>query len=427
MFQYNLFLALKNFKRSPSLYALVCLTLALGIGLLSANLALVNSMMSDPIPHKSEKLLHISMNTWPNDDPHEQPFYILRYQDTARILAMPHGKNHTVSFRSGGYAREISQSVSSRTFMTIRATTEGFFKLTDSPFKYGQGFNSAKGYNVVLSDRANNRLFQGQNSVGETIELSGKQYTIVGVLAPWPLRPRFYHITEQQAFDSVEDIFMPLETAIDENIGVHARSSSTESWDTLADSRTRNVYYLQAWVEINNQSERKDIQNYLDSYTQELKEQGRHPNRILNKLHNVNEWIEQRNITDQRVIAFTLVSFLFLAVCIFNATSLLLSHSHAQKFEHGLRRAIGASRNQLMIQGVIESILLGIITGLVGVILAYLFLQMSINFIPNIRNIAVLDPAVISVGVLLAIIVANLSNLYPLVHTNHRTISTELK
>jgi putative ABC transport system permease protein len=74
MLSYNLKLALQNFKRAPSLYFLVLLTLSIGVGLLCANLALVSSMTGDPIPEKSDKLFHVSMNTWPNDQPQENPF-----------------------------------------------------------------------------------------------------------------------------------------------------------------------------------------------------------------------------------------------------------------------------------------------------------------------------------------------------------------
>jgi putative ABC transport system permease protein len=280
---------------------------------------------------------------------------------------------------------------------------------------------------VVLGDNANNRIFGGGNSVGKSIELNGKHYKVVGVLKPWHLRPRFYHITENQAFFTTDDIFVPLETALDENLPIHGRSSSTDSWYKASDTRDRNVYYLHAWVELSDAQQKMAFQNYLDGYTQSLKEAGEHPNKVLNVLHDVNEWIEDRNIVDKRILAFAIVSILFLIVCVFNASSLLLARLHAAVFEHGLRRAIGASKWQLMLQGIIESTLLGLFTGLIGLLLANLFLTMSVSFIPSVRNIAVLDPTVMLGGVVVAVIVTNLSNLYPLIRVNHRTISTELK
>lgn len=427
MFLYNLRLALENFKRAKLLYALVALTLALGIGLLSANIALINSMMSDPIPHKSEQLFHVSMNTWPQSEPHEEPFYILRYRDASKILEAESAERAAVFFGSGGYIRDAESSSLARTNVSIRATTHGFFALADTPFLYGNAFATDNIFEVVLGDNANNRIFGGGNSVGKSIELNGKHYKVVGVLKPWHLRPRFYHITENQAFFTTDDIFLPLETALDENLPIHGRSSSTDSWYKASDTRDRNVYYLHAWVELSNQQNKMAFQNYLDGYAQSLKDAGEHPNQILNVLHDVNEWIDDRNIVDKRIIAFAIVSVLFLLVCVFNASSLLLARLHAAVFEHGLRRAIGASKYQLMAQGMIESTFLGLITGLLGLLLAYVFLAMSVSFIPAVRNIAVLDVNVMIGGVIVAIIVTNLSNLYPLIRVNHRTISAELK
>jgi len=427
MFLYNLRLALENFKRAKLLYSLVAFTLALGIGLLSANIALINSMMSDPIPHKSDRLFHVSMNTWPQSDPHEEPFYILRYRDASKILEAESAKNAAVFFGSGGYIRDAESSSLDRTNVSIRATSHGFFELADTPFLYGNAFAADNGFEVVLGDNANNRIFGGGNSVGRSIELNGKHYKVVGVLKPWHLRPRFYHITENQAFFTTDDIFVPLETALDENLPIHGRSSSTDTWYKASDTRDRNVYYLHAWVELSDAQQKMAFQNYLDGYTQSLKDAGEHPNKILNVLHDVNDWIDERNIVDKRILAFAIVSILFLVVCVFNASSLLLARLHAAVFEHGLRRAIGASKLQLMAQGVIESTLLGLLTGLIGLLLANLFLTMSVNFIPSVRNIAVLDPKVMLGGVIVAVVVTNLSNLYPLIRVNHRTISTELK
>jgi putative ABC transport system permease protein len=427
MFSYYLRLSFENIKRTPFLYGLVCLTLALGLGLLSANLALVVSMTSDPAPTKSDRLFHINMNTWPTDDPYEEPLYILRYRDAQHILAADMAKKTAVFYASGGYVRNPENPANARSYVTIRATTNGFFELTDAPFQYGTGFASDDGYSVVLSDRANNQLFGGENSIGKSVEMGDKQYRVVGVLKPWLLRPRYYHVTENNAFFRTDDLFMPLETAIDENFPIHARSSSTDEWRYVSETRELNNYFLQAWVELQSVADKPKLQNYLDSYTQNLVDKGQHPNRQLNVLHDVNEWIAENNVTDQRILAFAIVSGLFLLVCVFNASSLLLARIHSAKFEFGLRRAIGASKQQLLMQGIIESCVIGLVAGGAGMLLAKVFLMLSVNVLPTLRNLAVLDPEVLGACFALAIIIANLSNLYPLLRINQTSISYELK
>lgn len=427
MFSYNLKLALLSFKRSPSLYFLVLLTLSIGVGLLCANLALVNSMAGDPIPEKSDQLFHVSMNTWPNDTPQAEPFHILRYREAMKIMASDIPKNATVFYASSVYARD-SQSKSLQRFdSAVRATTPGFFALTKAPFAYGNGFATSSGMEVVIGDELNKKIFAGKNSVGQTLELDGELLTIVGVLKPWSLRPLFYHATEGRAFNLTDDIYAPLETAIDLGWSIHARSASTVRYKGVQYTRDRDVFYLQAWVELENKNQQQAFQQYLDAYSQTLKDAGEHPLDIRNELSDVNAWLLEQKIVDQKVLAFTLASILFLCVCVFNASSLLLSRFHSAKFEFGLRRAVGASNKQMLMQGLTESVLLGAIAGLISLILSWLFLKLSTEFLPDLANIAVLDSKLLVLGMLLALITSVSSALYPLYRASRYTISAELK
>ncbi|TWX65666.1 FtsX-like permease family protein [Colwellia demingiae] len=427
LFVYNLTLAMQSFKRAPTLYFLIMLTLSIGVGVLCANLALVNSMASDPIPEKSSKLIHINMNTWPDDQPPDEPMHILRYRDAMAIAASDIPKRSAIFYASGVYARDAESPSMTRFDSDVRATTPGFFKLTNAPFAYGSAFEKSRGMEVVIGDELNQKIFAGKNSVGKTLELDGELLTIVGVLKPWVLRPLFYHATEGRAFKLTDDIYAPLETAIDLGWSIHARSSSAVNYAGIEETRDRDVYYLHAWVELEDVNQKPALQSYIDNYSQQLKDAGEHPLAIKNELHNVNEWLKEKKVVDQKVLAFTLASILFLSVCIFNASSLLLSRFHAAKFEVGLRRAIGASNRHMLMQGLTESLLLGIFTGAVALVLSWLFLKLSVQFLPRLANIAVLEPKLLVLGMLLALVTSIASALYPLYRANRYSISAELK
>lgn len=427
MFRYNLKMAMYNFKRAPSLYLLIVLTLAIGVGLLCANLALVNSMASDPIPEKSNKLFHISLNSWTGDQPPQEPLHILRYKDAKVVTESNIPKNSTVFYETGVYARDSESKSLQRFDSVVRATTHGFFKLTNAPFQYGQAFEQDSGKQVVIGHELNKKIYGGENSVGKTLELDGELLTIVGVLKQWHLRPLFYHASEGRAFNLTDDIFVPLETSIDLGWSIHARSSTTVSYKGVEYTRDRNVFYLQAWVELETQADKQQFQTHLDNYSQSLKDAGEHPLDIRNELHDVNEWLLEQKVVDQKVLAFSLATVLFLFVCVFNASSLLLSRFHAAKFEVGLRRAIGASNRHMATQGITESLLLGVVSGLVAIMLSWVFLKLSISFLPNLENLAVLDPKLLILAMIIAIATSVISALYPLYRANRYTISAELK
>jgi len=114
-------------------------------------------------------------------------------------------------------------------------------------------------------------------------------------------------------------------------------------------------------------------------------------------------------------------------LCIFNASSLLLSRFHAAKFEVGLRRAVGASKSQILTQGLIESSLLGVVASVFAIGLSGLFLIFSTEMLPNLANLAVLNGETLIAGVILSIVTANLASLYSIYRANRYTISAELK
>ena len=301
MLSYYLKLALVNFKRAPLLYALVLLTLSIGVGLLSANMALVGVMAGDPIPEKSSQLYHVSMNTWPNEhNTHGEPLYILRYRDGMMIEESNIPKHSALFYETSVYARDAQSASLSRQSGTVRATTPGFFPLTEAPFAYGSGFTQSTGKVVVIGSEFNQQIFGGENSVGKEIELAGELFTVVGVLKPWNLRPKFYHATDNRAFSEPDDLYIPLESAIEQNWRAQARSSSTDSWQHMHQTRQRNVYYLQAWVELDSEQSKQAFQQYLNGYSQSLKDAGEHPLAIINELMNVNEWLKEQQVVDEK-------------------------------------------------------------------------------------------------------------------------------
>jgi putative ABC transport system permease protein len=127
------------------------------------------------------------------------------------------------------------------------------------------------------------------------------------------------------------------------------------------------------------------------------------------------------------MVAFALASGLFLVVCVFNASSLLLSRYHSSKFETALRRAIGASRKQIFYQGLIESLLVGLASALLSLLLAWLFLQFSISLFPRLENIAQFNTELLVLGIAIALSTTFISTLYPLIRTCRSSVSSELK
>jgi len=428
MFNYYLTLSLRSLKRSPLLYGLVIITLAIGVGSLSANLALYQSMAADPLPAKSDRVYHVSMSTWPESETHHKmPFFVSRYREAEMVLSSSIPTYTVAHYQTRVYVRDFASQSLKRYAAPTRATSADFFALTDAPFAWGSGFKANTGNEVVLGAKLNQQLYAGKNSVGETIEIEGKPYTVVGVLKPWTLRPRFYQVEQGNGFKPTEQLFVPLETAIDNNWTVNGRSSSTGGAGTLAESRSQNRFYLMLWVQLDSAEQKLAFQQHLDNYSHNLKAAGEHPLPVENQLNDIPTWMNKHKVVDKRLLAFALATSLFLLVCMFNASSLLLAKYHGERFEMGLRRALGASRNQLMQQGLVEAIMVGTMSGLLALALSWVFLQISVELIPKLRPIAQLDPQILAQGFVIALLTALMSTGYPLWRANQSSISTEMK
>lgn len=428
MFLYYLKLSKHNLKRHKLFFILMITTLAVGVAVLLANLAILKVMSSDPIPEKSDKIFSVNMTTWPEKDGNNsEPLHILRYRDAMHILKSDIPTYSLAHYASQVYTRNVESKSLTRFSAETRATTSEFFELTNAPFEFGGTWANENANDIVIGSDLNQKLFGGGNSIGKSVEIGTQVFRVVGVLKPWTLKPLFYHATERRAFNNTDDLYAPLETALTNNWGISARSSSTERFKDVSDTRNKNAFYMQAFVQLDNAQQKAQFHNYLDSYSQTLKDAGEHPFPINNKLYNVNQWLDKNKVVDEKILAFALATVLFLAVCIFNASSLLLARYHSAKFETGLRRAVGASKKHVLYQGAVESLIIGTCCAVLALILGWLFLKFSLTLFPYLSDSASFDSGLVFMGICIAIITSFLSSLYPLVQASNSSLSAQLK
>lgn len=427
MFNYYFKLSIRNLVRNRLFFILMISTLAVGVGVFLANIAIIKSMSSDPIPHKSDRVFNVSLNIWTGDNPDAELIEIMRYEDAMHILDNKVATNTMVHYQSQVYTKDLESKSLTRYQAKVRATTPGFFPLTDAPFAFGGVWQQDHAKQIVIGDTLNQQIFGGGNSVGKVLEIDGKSFEIVGVLEPWELKPLFYHIEYGQKFTTTDDIYAPIETAMDNEWAINVRNSSTDRIHSVSDNRGKNGYFIQAFVQLDNQQQKNDMQQYLDNYSAQKQQQGENLRANNNRLLDVNQWLEHKEVVDERMLAFALASSLFLAVCIFNASSLLLARYHSARFETGLRRAVGARMKDVFYQGLVESVLVGTYCAVLALLFGWLFLHISIVLFPQLKNTSDIDITLVLIGIAIALITSFLSMLYPLIRSCRTPLSTTLK
>lgn len=421
MFAYYLRLALKSIKRNAILSTLMVMAIALGIGACMTTITVTYLMSADPIPQKSDRLYYVQLDSWsPHDaarDPNDPPDQVTWTEANNLMAAKPAFRQTAIS-SSGGVIEPDDQDA--KPFMaSIRLAFADFFPMFDAPLLYGSGWSSEDDDNlsqvVVLSKRINDRVFGGENSVGRSIKIVGRTFTVVGVLDEWVLVPRFYDVTTG-AFDETEDVFMPfkLKKPLELNSGGNVNCWKTpegEGFEAFLNSECVNYQF---WVELPSDSDRLAYMNFLDNYVNEQKSLGRFPRPLNNRLSDVMAWLEYENVVADDAQIMLWLSFMFLIVCLLNTIGLLLAKFNGKASEIGLRRAVGASKQDIFIQYLIETACIGLAGGIAGLGLAMLGLEgIKSLYGEFVQNLVGLDITLVMIAFGLALVSSIAAGLYP--------------
>lgn len=382
LFSYYLRLALKSIKRTPILSALTIATIALGIAACTITMTLLYLMSVDPIPQKSSQLYRVQLDNW---DPNEAaiapdlPPEDVTWQDANNIVAAGQAYYQAASGFTWGMVNPAQRQIPP--FLALIRVTHGdFFPMFATPFLFGSGWDSQTDQNqelvAVLSKATNQRIFNGENSVGKTLPMLGKNFTVIGVLNDWHPSPKFYDMT-YGAFSEPEDIYIPFQLKALLEL---PHGGETKCWQPVESDQYQAFLHsectnFQLWVELRTPAEKVAYADFLQAYVHQQKALDRFPRVINNRLSNVNQWLSYKQVVNYDVQVMFWLSVMFLLVCLLNAVTLLSAKLNTKTLEIGLRRALGASYQQIVSQYLLEIICLGLAGGLTGLLLAALGLQ----------------------------------------------------
>ena len=419
MFGYYLQLGLRSLRRNPVLTALMVIGIALGIAASMTTLTVLHLAGSDPIPWKSDKLHYVQMDNWSADNPYNDdgsPPDQVTYRDAQALMAAGKADKQVAMYKIGLPVQPENKEL--KPFQSLgRVTYSEFFAMFEPPFQYGGGWNHDQDRDharvVVLTHDLNEKLFGGQDSTGRTMRMNDIDYTIVGVLAEWKLRSRYYDLTNG-AFNDGDEFFMPFTTAIDlkqRSTGNNSCwKSSGDGWDAYLES---DCIWIQMWVQLDSPARLAEYKSFLDNYVNEQKKLGRFPRPLNNRLPDVNGWMKDQHVVSRDMEVQTGLAFAFLAVCLVNTIGLLLAKFTRKAGEIGLRRALGASRREVFSQFLIESGVVGLSGGVLGLVLTGLGLVAVRGLYAEYRSVAQLDWAMIATTIVLSVLAAVAAGLYP--------------
>lgn len=436
MLTYYFLLGLRSLKRNPVLTALMIFILAIGVAASVSTLTVLHVMSGDPIPNKSSKLFIPILNNSPLEGYVPGQGYNdhqATYRDVMNLMESGQGVRRTGLYRIGAVIEAPRKDVGVLR-LTGLAATKDVFAMFDVPFLFGQAWRDIDDKKsadvVILSKKTSEKLFGKDNPVGKHVRMLGSDFQIIGVHDNWIQRPRFYsYLGRGSAFGEEEEFIIPLSSAIRHEASQEGNMScqgdrNDPSWQSLLDSECTWFHF---WFELENENQRGQLQEYIDRYVSEQYKLGRFVVKDKNLLFNVREWLSEMKIVsnDSKISAWLALGFLML--CLINAAGLLLAKFSSKSAEIGVRRALGASKQQIFAQYLIETTVIGLVGAFLGVVLALGALELIGMQAKYLAVVAKMDWIMLSFTFVLSVAAAILAGLMPTWRACQVTPAIQLK
>jgi predicted permease len=347
----DLLYGLRTVLANPTFSLIVILALALGIGINSAIFSVVNGVLLKPLPYKDPDQLLRIWEKWGGFERGSVAY--LNFKDWRE---RNQSFDKIAAYRWAGF--NVTGGDQPERILGREISSEMLSLLGVAP-AIGRDFSrdeDREGANAVtiISDSLWKRHFGSDPSViNKTLTLNDEPYQIVGVL------PADFH------YFSEADVLVPIEAT-------KARALKERAWHPGIQVLAR----LKPGVSL--EQARADMTSIAGALGQEYPD--------TNKEH----WVTVGSLYDATVgdvrslllMLLAAVSFVLLIACA-NVANLMLARASTRQKEIAIRSALGASRLRIIRLLITESLMLALIGGAIGLLIAYWGTSFALKALPD--------------------------------------------
>ncbi|HEY0198321.1 MAG TPA: ABC transporter permease [Rhodanobacter sp.] len=421
MFGYYFDLALRSLKRNPILTALMMLAIGLGIGASMTMITVLHVMTDDPLPGRSGQLFTPHLNPLPlnykqgGDGP--DPSDNLTWPDAMALLNARRA-DHQAAMAGAQLLIRPGQAGTRPFYVSGHYATNEFFPMFGVPLQRGQGWSKAdddaRAHVVVLSDALNRKLFGKADSIGLTVRLGDNDFRVIGVSNDWQPQPQFYADAGARLFGDFDQFYLPLATAVDLKLDVNGNFSGWGEDDAATRMVSPTTSWLQFWVQLDTPAKQAAYRQFLVDYSAQQKSLGRFQHAPTDaRLYSLMGWLQHESLVPADVHLQFWLALGFLLVCMINIVALLLAKFLRRSGEVSVRRALGARRRDIFLQFGVESAVIGLAGGVLGLAIAQAGLWSVRHRPDDYAKLAQMDPSMLFGTFVLAIAASMLAGLLP--------------
>lgn len=390
--------AVRMLRKHKGFSAVIVLTLALGIGANVALFSVVNGVLLNPLPFpQPEQLIALSQSK-PNFPRGAIPYPNFRdwQRENQTFAALAISRRASFSLLGAGEPEQVDGRWVSASFFSVLGVNPALGR----DFAPGEDERGA-GPVVLISDRLWQRKFGASASaLGQSLTLDDKSYTIVGVL---PASFKLYRDL---------DVYVPI-----------------GQWNTPALQNRSAALGLSALGRLKPGVTLAQAQADMDGVMRRLAEAYPENNRGHGAaLQPLKEQLVG-NVRQTLWLLLGAVGFVLLIACV-NVSNLLLARSTGRTREFAIRAALGAGQWRLLRQSLTESLLLALVGGGLGLLLASWLTSAALSVLPTALPRAeeiALDARVLLFTGAISLLTGLLAGLAPAWKTARRQLTELLK